>query len=170
MLSLNELQNIVMWINSQKSGDIMTDHTSSIPNLSSKEVSLKLLRFLTAAQCLYKLEKFEDCLGLLDLILSLEDIHSSYSGYSTFRQLDTSCKVNPIASIFYVAGKCFDALENRLEAIRYLALSIKIDPACLHSLDYLLEKKMLTDKEKKDLYDQLPLLNGHLEYLNHFYR
>jgi tetratricopeptide (TPR) repeat protein len=170
MLSLNELQNIVLWINSQSELSMGDQQQTMIPNLSIDDVSHLLMRFLMAAQCLFKLEKYEDCLGLLDLIISLEDIHPAYPYHLLCRLRDIDGKINPFASLLYVAGKCFDALENRPEAIRYLVLSIKIDPTCLHAMDYLLEKKLLTEKERRDLYDQLPMLNGDLEYLNYFYR
>ena len=81
-----------------------------------------------------------------------------------------SASINPIAGIYSLVGKCQDMLDNRLESVRILQSCLLIDPSCVDAAEYLIEKGLLSSKEKKYLYDKLSLNGTDNQYLNDYYR
>jgi anaphase-promoting complex subunit 6 len=142
-----------------------------------------------AAQCLFSLEQHDDCVHLLDPIMSIDNGDESVANAAAKRarhvcrgggntntngngnDVHNNSKVNVMASIYCIVGKCHDILENKPRAIACLTTSIQVDPACTESLEYLIENGMVSKPEKRRIYETL--LDGHLEgreWLEVYYR
>ena len=75
-----------------------------------------------------------------------------------------------MASIYSIAGRCFDMLDNGPHAISAFIIAIRIDPACIEVVDYISTNGLLSRMDRKALFfDVLDLSGGH-EWLEGYYR
>ena len=44
-------------------------------------------------------------------------------------------------------GKCYDALDHRVRALRAFTTALRIDPACTEVVEYMCERGMLSQQE-----------------------
>ena len=130
-----------------------------------------------AAQCLFSLEQFEDCISLLDPLLvtdddaniseciSLAQIFFDSDNKSRANNVNTgiiyhrphynaillTCLLTIVASIYCVAGRCYDTLDNRSKALKALTTAIKIDAACIEAVEYISVNGMVSKKDRVKL-------------------
>lgn len=133
-----------------------------LASLSEAQANLctHLDALLLAAECLLEIEQHEDCVSLLQPLVILD---ANKGGALEQRTLlakrcfsaQDPAKINPVAAIYCIAGKCFDALENRARAVKSLTVSLKIDLACIEAASYLVENCMLSQHDRAELATQL---------------
>lgn len=57
--------------------------------------------------------------------------------------------------IHCTTGKCHDALENSFDAIHHLKQAVVIDVGCVDAVEYLISRHLLTNSEKRALFESL---------------
>ena len=139
---------------------------SDLLSSDTKNQYLGLRAIQLAAKCLSSLEQLDDCINLLEPVLSLETLDSSSIDSAEWERIDKARKVfekmrqhndlvdgvNIIAAMYAMAGKCYDLLENRPKAKVCLVTSLRIDPTCVEALDYLMSHGLISVPERHALY------------------
>lgn len=132
-----------------------------------------------AANCLLSLKEYQDCLTLLSPITSeVESLTKSDSKMQQFyhraEAFGSNCEteINPISSIFTVAGRCMDMLENRPKAQLMLTVALRIDALCTEALAYLLQHGLVGQREKISLVEGAVAssVNRKLDWLETYYK
>ena len=122
-----------------------------------------------AAQCLYRLEEYEDCVSLLQPLVVLDEQNSisSEGVVHRIRSLlnycpgkSTETHICNIASLYFIMGKCYDMLDHRSRAIKALTASLLLDASCVEAAEYLVDSCLLVSAEKLALYQELAGLNS----------
>lgn len=62
---------------------------------------------------------------------------------------------NELAALYCVAGRCCYFLENKRKACRSLITAVHLDPACLEAIEFLVEKRLLTESRSAELLESL---------------
>lgn len=106
-----------------------------------------LSAILLAAQCLHDLEQYDDCIALIDPVVGNEKFKAG--------QIFASGGTNTFASLYLVLGRCYDSVDNRAKAIRFLTKSVQTDPYLVEAVEYLLTRSLLSPKEKLSLLQEL---------------
>lgn len=138
----------------------------------------KIEAIALAAQCLFALEQFEDCVSLLQPLILLNDsdgiaaedyvdrikalFNPSQAGQQGF-------SVNPMSALYCVLGKCYDMLEHRSRSLRALTLALHVDVACVEAAQYIADSSLLSKPAKLGLYKDL-LGRKPASWLADFYR
>ncbi len=112
-----------------------------------------------AAQCLYLMRQFEDCIALLEPLLFLEDNDSMTDlvvkrVHSFFDQLHTA-DICQMSGLYCLVGKCFDVLDNRWKSLRALTISVRLDLGCIEAAEYLIQGGLMTDTQRIALFDKI---------------
>lgn len=150
--------------------------TSSSSSSSSSSLVDNLSAIHLAAQCLFSLEQYSDCIHLLEPIVFFD--RSDAAGITTAVERarnshppqNESSQINIMASIYSIVGRCFDVLDNSPHAISAFIIAIRIDPACIEVVDYIATNGLLSKTDRKALFfDVLKLSGGH-EWLEGYYR
>ncbi|CAM9179956.1 unnamed protein product, partial [Ectocarpus fasciculatus] len=132
-----------------------------------------------AANCLHSLKEYQDCLTLLSPITSeVESLTKCDSKMQQFyhraEAFGSNCEteINPISSIFTVAGRCMDMLENRPKAQLMLTVALRIDALCTEALAYLLQHGLVGQREKISLVEGAVAssVNRKLDWLETYYK
>ena len=128
-----------------------------------------------AAQCLFSLEQYSDCIHLLEpiIVLDREDtigIMSAVSRARGFFGLLPATEINIMSSIYSIVGRCFDLLDNGPNAICAFLIAIRIDPACIEVVDYIAVNGLLSKNEKSNLFYEVLNLTRGQEWLEGYYR
>lgn len=138
--------------------------------LQKFDVTLAVDAMLLAAQCLFAIDQFDDCILLLEPFVLVDDNEALISQIiSRARKLDSSSSVNSVAAIYCIIGKCYDMVDNRVRSIRSLHCSIKIDPQCVEAAQLLSTGGLLTTDEKRSIFTQLNFCADQ-EWLKKFYQ
>jgi hypothetical protein len=130
-----------------------------------------------AASCLFHLQEPEDTLTLLEPFIAVEE-HRIDLIIENIKQLIPNQRntVNVMAGhnlsdhfpsplpnstptsslslclgIYFIAGKCFDLLENRHRCLNALTIGLKIDPACIEIAEYISSRGLLSQRDGKHL-------------------
>ena len=106
-----------------------------------------LTAIVLAAQCLYDLEQFEDCVALVDPLIGIDRFKAS--------QPFTSDGAHKFASLYFTLGKSYDSTDNRNKAIRLLVKAVQTDPYLVEAAEYLMSRSLLTPKQKANLLQEL---------------
>lgn len=122
----------------------------SVPPTDDILVSLKSV--LLAAQCLFLLEQYDDCITLLSEVTVLDEGSSFIESNSLFKDAQG---ISPLSAVYCLLGKSLDILENRSKAVQAFLLSIQLDPACVESAKYIVQNSLMSDLELMDLYSRL---------------
>ena len=135
-----------------------------------------------AAQCLFSLEQYDDCINLLEPIVFIDSnsIHADDMDIAATRARDVYTRadkhvdygkgnVNVVASIYSIVGKCYDNLENRSRCLCAFVISVQIDAACTESAEYIVENCLMTKTEKRHLFENTLDLRGR-EWLELYYK
>lgn len=77
--------------------------------------------------------------------------------------------VSTAATVCYLRGKAFEALENRARAISCYRDALHLDPYCYEAFDALVGNHMLTNDEELQLLEGIAALPGD-EWLKLMYR
>lgn len=126
-----------------------------------------------AALCLSNLNEHDECLSLLDPFIIIEEgLGEAVANRIRALIPNTSTSVNIMAGCFsyyistflnliifstlfvglyFLAGRCFDTLDNRPRALRALTTGLRIDPACTGIADYICSRGLLSQIEKRNL-------------------
>lgn len=97
---------------------------------------------LLAAQCLFDVEQYEDCVTLLDPLLG-NDKQQHHSN-----KLNTIGSSLKLGALVFLLGKCFEALDNKPRAVKLFLRTLQIDPFLVEAVDFLVTKHLLTHKER----------------------
>ena len=134
-----------------------------------------------AAQCLLKLDQIEDCMVLLEPIISVvetteSDIKMLLSSRITHLFDSSSTDMSLLAgneyilssstllsysyhfliiyiyisvALFFIAGKCFDLLDDRPQALLMFFTALQLDITLLEIVDYVVSNGLLGTEDKK---------------------
>ena len=135
--------------------------TNEIASLSDMQDTKDILSAVQlAANCLLSLKEYQDCLTLLSPITSeVESLNKSDTKMQQFYHrteiFGSNCEteINPISSVFTVAGRCMDMLENRPRAQLMLTVALRIDALCTEALVYMLQNGLVGQREKVSLVE-----------------
>jgi hypothetical protein len=135
-----------------------------------------------AAICLLNLEQFEDCLALLESVVSVdavdEDMFKDMEGAKGLRlkaqklreafqilvrdkpisvggndnNTMRNFELNPLSGIYCTLGKCLDLLENRPLAVRAFVTAAAVDAGCTEAVDYITSNSLLSVDQRVRLY------------------
>lgn len=122
-----------------------------------------------AAQCLFSIEQYEDCVTLLQPLVYLEndDIRS----FKTIeKQRLTDNNINIMAGIYCLIGKCYDLLDHKPRALKALVISLKLDLACVEAAEYIVDNSLLSEIEKRHLFSELSELPYIRSWMLQFYK
>ncbi len=75
-----------------------------------------------------------------------------------------------MASIYCIAGRCYDTLDNRSKALKALTTAIKIDTACIEAVEYISVNGMMSKTNRVELYNEMKHFIVGREWLDGFYR
>jgi hypothetical protein len=75
-----------------------------------------------------------------------------------------------VASIYCIAGRCYDTLDNRSKALKALTTAIKIDTACIEAVEYISVNGMMSKTNRVELYNEMKHFIVGREWLDGFYR
>ncbi len=165
-------------------GDNQDANESDILTIDMQNQFLGLRAVHIAAKCLTSLEQLDDCINLLEPVLSLESMDSLEIDSADWDRIDRARKVyklmmqdtdpvngvNLVAAMYAVAGKCYDLLENRHKAKACLVTALRIDPACVEALDYLISHGLISIPERRALYTSLTREGGVYPWLEAHYQ
>jgi hypothetical protein len=160
---------------------------SSNNDLLSDDMKVRLLGLSAirlAATCLLALEQHEDCVNLIEPVLMLDTLDpSTYDSshddnvaeahrlFSAMNDHGICDGINIVASMYCMAGKCYDLLENRGKAKVSLIAALKVDPACTEALNYLISNCLVSLPERKALFDSISASFGdNREWLKVYHR
>jgi len=114
-----------------------------------------------AAQCLFKLDQFEDCASLLQPLLLVETTTDASAGYeyisrikNNFGQHDPD-EIHVMAGIYCLVGKCYDILDHRNAALNTLTLALRLDVACIEAAEFIIDHGLLNELGKRVLYENI---------------
>jgi anaphase-promoting complex subunit 6 len=114
-----------------------------------------------AGRCLINLSQYEDCLSLLQPLIHVADDESSaaeitrlLSAARTAGALSSEI-VPTIASLYLLAGRCYDQLEHRARARRALLACVRLDSTQLEAAEYLVDNGLLTVEHKQKLLSEV---------------
>lgn len=167
LLSINETILIASWLDAQSKLRKVSNPNNVMPTLS--DIVRKISLFALAGECLHRLEKYDDCVALLDPFIELEVKFRDDTSGILLDLRESSEATNPLSSIYYLVGRSLDLLENRLDCIRLLNAAVLLDPSCIQAVDYLVKKRLISSTEKLDLYQQLSVTRC-LKHLDSLYR
>ena len=108
-----------------------------------------LTAVVLAAQCLYDLEQFDDCIELVDPLVGIDRFRAG-QGF-------TSDGARKFASLYFTLGKCYDSTDNRNKAILVLVKAVQTDPFLVEAAEYLMSRSLLTPKQKTTLLQELEM-------------
>jgi anaphase-promoting complex subunit 6 len=153
-------------------------NANQLSETDTNDIKTEIEIILLAAQCLFSIQEYDDCINLLYPIISLDEVFemSKISLVQQFKFVHkifrkTKQDVDDMAGIFCIAGKCFDALENRSKSIKFLSIALGIDIACIEAAEYMIEHGMLLTKEKQIIFQNLHSnCSESKEWLLPFYR
>lgn len=107
---------------------------------------------LLAAQCLFDLEQFEDCVALLDpFMITIDSRIISDKGLSSLRLEPSSSEGMVVASLHIILGKSHDALDNRSRAFLSLTKSIRTSPFVIEAVEFIVDRSLFTPSQKMEL-------------------
>lgn len=120
----------------------------------------KLSAILLAAQCLQSLGKYDDCVMLLEALVTMEDnepllARAIHICQRSFTSSAASNGLNTMACLYSTIGRCYDSLENRARCVRALSTAVRIDPTCTEAAEHLTSNHLLTPAEKQALFLKL---------------
>jgi hypothetical protein len=74
--------------------------------------------------------------------------------------------------MYFIAGKCFDLLENRHRCLNALTIGLKIDPACIEIAEYISSRGLLSQRDGKQLLKSVVRIEDDPErsWLQPYYR
>lgn len=141
-------------------GDDANTHPASHLQDEFKAVGL-------AAQCLFSIEEYEDCITLLQPLVQLEPATPSNS-VTIFRlralfgdiygDSDSSVGVNTMSGMYCLLGRCYDLLEHRARALLAFRMALRVDLRCVEAAEYIADNGLLTQVGMRDLYLDLELM------------
>lgn len=109
-----------------------------------------------AAQCLYSLEQYEDCVSLLQPLVPLDLGDNIVERLETmFHKSSNRTDVNPLSCMYCILGKCYDMLDHRSRALRALTVALRLDLSCIEAAEYIADSCMLTAAAKNTLFQSL---------------
>jgi tetratricopeptide (TPR) repeat protein len=111
----------------------------------SNQADHYLSALLLSAQCLLDLEQYEDCISLIDPLVGSDKFRVGSPAPLV------SSGAHTLATTYYVLGRCYDALDNRPRAVRYLIKAILTDPNVIEVVEYMMCRCLLSTKEKLEL-------------------
>mmetsp|Transcript_25724 Transcript_25724/g.45680 ORF Transcript_25724/g.45680 Transcript_25724/m.45680 type:complete len:556 (+) Transcript_25724:138-1805(+) len=122
------------------------------------------IRFaLLAAQCLAEMKDWEECLSVIG-----EDEKSAVEKFIPVETDDA--EMSTIASIQLTRGKVYEALENRERAVRWYKAALSTDRKCFEALNCLVEKRMISYEEQRDLLRSLESKSTDYAWLKPMYQ
>jgi anaphase-promoting complex subunit 6 len=134
---------------------------STVKQLSThqnKFVDDSLRGVYLAAQCLFLIGQYEDCFNLLRPLVLIDDDESmtdlTTSNHHAPFIASKSGGICQMSSLYCLVGKCFFAMDNRAKALNALLMSLKVDMACLESLEFIVEHGLLNEKARVEYYDR----------------
>lgn len=125
-----------------------------------------------AGNCLYRLEEYEDCLTLLE---SLVHVDENVMEEVALRALSLfslqEMEIHMVSALYCLVGKCYDSMDHRARSLRAFSTSLRIDPACTEAVEYMSQRGMLSQKEKRALLQRVVSLETHpaKEWLGPYY-
>lgn len=124
-----------------------------------------------AAKCLISLEQHEDCVNLIEPVLLLDTLDSGAGDdrvgprddsivrvqkvFSMMKSLNISDGLNLVASLYCMAGKCYDIMENRAKAKVCLVGALKVDVSCTEALNYLISNGLISLPDRRVLFESI---------------
>ena len=78
--------------------------------------------------------------------------------------------INIMSSVYSLAGRCHDLLENKPRAALCLILALRIDPACAEAAEYLVDNGLISGPERRRVFAQMDLRHSGREWLELYYR
>lgn len=121
-----------------------------------------------AAKCLINLEQHEDCVNLIEPVLSLDTLDPNeglgprddiiirvQKVFSMMKNLNIADGLNVVASLYCMAGKCYDILENRAKAKMCLITALKVDVVCTEALSYLISHGLISLPDRRALFESI---------------
>jgi len=144
--------------------------------LPSEDLHNILSSIHLAAQCLFNLEQYNDCIHLLESLIVFDRndslaISSAISRAKIFFGTMPPNQINVIASIYSIVGRCFDLLDNGPNAICAFKIAIKIDAACIEVVDYITVNGLLSKADKHNLFFEVSNnFNADRDWLEGYYR
>lgn len=121
-----------------------------------------------AASCLFFLQEPEDTLTLLEPFISVEEhrieliienirrlIPNQRNGVNVMAGMLTIFFSLIFLGIYFIAGKCFDILENRHRCLNALTIGLKIDPACIEIAEFISTRGLLSQRDYKLLMNSI---------------
>ena len=114
-----------------------------------------------AADCLFILEQYGDCLLLLEPLIHMDDITRDTT--RNYKQLLAGsfsliagsvfsiCHyylVDDVVGLYCIAGQCYDITDNRPRAIRALLTSVRIDATLIEAVQYIANKGLLSEMSR----------------------
>lgn len=112
-----------------------------------------------AAQSLFILDQFEDCISLLQPIINFDHNESKLLEMIDKIKLILSPildnELNIMAGIYCLIGKCYDLLEHRSRALKCLLIAIKLDMVCVEAAEYIVDNGLLTELQRLELFVEL---------------
>lgn len=150
LLSAAAVVEVGKWLSGSELDDGISDRTD------------QLQAVVLGGQCLYDLGQYEDCVSLLQPLIMVSDDESSAAEVTRLVSTRHSAPGTPtvnvlslVASLYVLAGKCYDLLEHRTRARRALVGCARLDPACVEAVEYLVEHGLLTATQKAALFAEL---------------
>jgi len=146
-----------------ETGKWLFDEASS-ESLAAADFKAKVEAVSLAAQCLFALEQYEDCVSLIQPLIQLNDC-GEIATEDGVRQLQAlfrpglpaqrESSVNPMSALYCTLGKCYDMLDHRSRALRALTLALHVDIACIEAAQYIADSSLLSRPAKMNLYNDL---------------
>ena len=72
--------------------------------------------------------------------------------------------------MFCIAGKCYDMKEKRVQALKMFLLSVRIDVACVESVEYMVHNSLLSRDKKNILLSSYLRFEESRSWLQPYYR
>ena len=74
--------------------------------------------------------------------------------------------------MYFIAGKCFDILDNRHRCLTALTTALRIDPACIEIAEYISNRGLLSQRDRKHLLKNIVKIDNDPDrsWLKHYYR
>lgn len=127
-----------------------------------------------AAQCLFSIEQYEDCITLLQPLMHLgtQEPRSDHM-VARIRNLfgnisNNSNSVNDMSGLYCLVGRCYDQLEHRARAVLAFRMALRIDIRCIEAGEYLADNGLLTQVELCHLYEDLSSMYPHCWLLPYY--
>ena len=180
LLSIENIQTVCEMINAsdhsiqeEKDNQDKQSDTLLLSSASSSSSSSSKMHIVSAIQlastCLLKLEQYDDCLALVEPLLTKGESMDALE-LKQLQKYSSSSEVNIFAGIFTNAGRCFDMLENRPRAIKAFNIALEIDVACIEALDYMVQNSLLTRADADSLLEKELNFSGDKEFFSAYHR